>query len=95
MLQEGLHSRLSLMNIFVEDVYSQFCTEKGLKNAFLSTIWINEDHYARKNDFEHLCSKNDSFTYFHHALLLVGLLLVHMPSYTFKLSTEGELLANY
>ena len=95
MLQEWLHSRLSFMNIFAEDVHSQFCTEKGLKNAFLSTIWINEDHYARKKECVHLCSKNGTFSHFHHALLLVGLLLVHMPSYTFKLSPEGELLANY
>ena len=95
MLQKELFCRLSLMNILVEDVYSQSCSEKGWKNKFLSTIWTNEDHFAEKNKCDHPSSKNDSFTYFHHALLFVGLLLAYMPSYTFKLSTESELLAKY
>ena len=68
---------------------------KRLKNAFLSIIWTNKDHYAKKVKYEHPSSKNGTLTYFHHALLLVGLLLAHMPSYTFELSTESELVAKY
>ena len=53
------------------------------------------DKYRSLVKYEHPSSKNDTFTYFHHALLLIGLLLAHMPSYTFELSTESVLIAKY